>query len=91
MKHTLIIFLMLIALMSSNLAAVQNPADTSTYSRCKQCIKTGKERLGLKGDDDQRVNNCKVPIQQRGSKIRSADCVHKKHRSNKENYQPGES
>ena len=36
--------------------------------------KTLKERLGDKASDEQRVNNCKVPVEQRGSKPRPDDC-----------------
>jgi hypothetical protein len=35
--------------------------------------RTGKERLGGKASDDQRVDNCKVPPEQRGPKPRP-DC-----------------
>ncbi len=37
---------------------------------------TLKERLGDKASDEQRVDNCKVPIEQRGSKIRPDGCNH---------------
>jgi len=36
---------------------------------------TGKERLGRKWTDEQRVDNCKVPIDKRGSKTRAANCT----------------
>ncbi|WP_050452362.1 hypothetical protein [Candidatus Burkholderia verschuerenii] len=36
--------------------------------------KTLKERLGDKASDDQRVDNCKVPVGQRGSKPRPDTC-----------------
>jgi hypothetical protein len=36
--------------------------------------RTGKERLGGKASDEQRVDNCKVPPEQRGSKPRP-DCA----------------
>jgi hypothetical protein len=36
--------------------------------------RTGKERLGGKASDPQRVDNCKVPLDQRGSTPRSDDC-----------------
>ena len=36
--------------------------------------KTGKERLGDKASDEQRVDNCKVPRERRGSKTRPDDC-----------------
>jgi hypothetical protein len=38
--------------------------------------KTGKERLGDKASDEQRVDNCKVPLERRGAKIRPASCNH---------------
>ena len=36
--------------------------------------RTGKERLGNKASDEQRVDNCKVPIEQRGPKPRPDTC-----------------
>ena len=36
--------------------------------------RTGKERLGRKASDEQRVDNCKVPIEQRGPKPRPDTC-----------------
>jgi hypothetical protein len=36
--------------------------------------RTGKERLGGKASDEQRVDNCKVPIDLRGPKPRSDQC-----------------
>ena len=39
-----------------------------------QPTRTGKERLGGKASDEQRVDNCKVPLDQRGSKPRPNDC-----------------
>jgi ribosomal protein L27 len=36
--------------------------------------KTLKERLGDKASDEQRVNNCKVPVDQRGTKPRPDRC-----------------
>ncbi|MFZ2158844.1 MAG: hypothetical protein WAV72_22375 [Bradyrhizobium sp.] len=37
---------------------------------------TGKERLGKKWMDEQRIDNCKVPIDKRGSKPRPSACPH---------------
>ena len=37
---------------------------------------TGKERLGSKWMDEQRVDNCKVPIEKRGTKPRPDTCSH---------------
>ena len=35
---------------------------------------TGKERLGPKWTDEQRIDNCNVPVDKRGSKPRSSVC-----------------
>jgi hypothetical protein len=37
---------------------------------------TGKERLGRKWMDEQRIDNCKVPIDKRGTRPRSSTCSH---------------
>jgi hypothetical protein len=39
-------------------------------------VLTGKERLGRKWMDEQRIDNCKVPIDKRGAKPRSDSCPH---------------
>jgi hypothetical protein len=36
--------------------------------------RTGKERLGGKASDEQRVDNCKVPLDLRGSTPRPDEC-----------------
>ncbi|SAL75220.1 hypothetical protein AWB71_04983 [Caballeronia peredens] len=38
--------------------------------------KTLKERLGDKASDEQRVDNCKVPADRRGTKVRPDTCAH---------------
>jgi hypothetical protein len=37
---------------------------------------TGKERTGRKWMDEQRIDNCNVPIDKRGSKPRPGNCLH---------------
>ena len=37
---------------------------------------TGKERTGRKWMDEQRIDNCNVPIDKRGSKPRPSSCLH---------------
>jgi hypothetical protein len=37
---------------------------------------TGKERLGRKWMDEQRIDNCKVPTDKQGTKPRSSACPH---------------
>jgi hypothetical protein len=36
---------------------------------------TGKERLGRKWTDEQRIDNCNVPIDKRGTKPRPSTCA----------------
>jgi hypothetical protein len=37
---------------------------------------TGKERMGRKWMDEQRIDNCNVPAAKRGSKPRPGNCLH---------------
>lgn len=37
-------------------------------------VRTGKERLGNKWSDEQRLDNCKVPPEKRGTKERPDTC-----------------
>jgi hypothetical protein len=39
-------------------------------------VLTGKERLGRKWMDEQRIDNCKVPIDKRGEMPRPNACAH---------------
>jgi hypothetical protein len=39
-------------------------------------VLTGKERLGNKWMDEQRVDNCKVPVDKRGTRPRPDTCSH---------------
>ena len=38
-------------------------------------VRTGKERLGDKWNDEQRIDNCKVPPDKRGTKPRPEACA----------------
>jgi hypothetical protein len=38
-------------------------------------VLTGKERLGPKWTDEQRIDNCRVPIDKRGAKPRPSSCA----------------
>ena len=49
-------------------ALAEPPAQGSTP------VKTGKERLSDKASDEQRVDNCNVPPDRRGPKIRPDQC-----------------
>jgi hypothetical protein len=37
---------------------------------------TAKERLGRKWMDEQRIDNCNVPVDKRGSRPRASGCPH---------------
>ncbi|MCA6121994.1 hypothetical protein J6500_08800 [Bradyrhizobium sp. WSM 1704] len=40
----------------------------------RQDTLTGKERLGRKWTDEQRIDNCNVPLDKRGAKSRPSTC-----------------
>ena len=70
-------------LMARTLVAQAGPASTSAAPRedgttgqvqAAPAVRTGKERLGGKASDEQRVDNCKVPPGLRGSTPRPDDC-----------------
>jgi hypothetical protein len=49
------------------------PVDTITPSKGPAGL-TGKERLSEKWKDEQRIDNCKVPLDKRGTKARADSC-----------------
>jgi hypothetical protein len=57
---------------AQNRAPVAAPASTQNAP----ATLTGKERLGRKWMDEQRIDNCNVPIDKRGTKPRSISCHH---------------
>jgi hypothetical protein len=70
------------ALLSAALA--QQQAATTNDSSASRTVEkvspsgapaaTGKERLGEKWTDEQRIDNCKVPFDKRGAKFRPDTC-----------------
>jgi hypothetical protein len=54
------------------------PATMQSGARAVPTIRgeTLKERLGDKASDEQRVDNCKVPVERRGTKVRPNSCEH---------------
>src|SRR5262245_31135899 len=73
------------ALMAATLAPVDVSAQTIGQDNSGQALGTitpsneaerltGKERLSEKWKDNQRVDNCRVPIDKRGSKVRPDSC-----------------
>jgi hypothetical protein len=72
---TSIVFIFAICLTWS--AAAQNarsPDQPAPNATVQQETLTGKERLGPKWTDEQRIDNCKVPVDKRGTKPRSSTC-----------------
>ena len=49
----------------------QQPAPDTIHAAA---TRTGKERLGRKWTDEQRIDNCNVPIDKRGTKPRPTGC-----------------
>ena len=53
----------------------QTPSRSETAVPANGSSLTGKERSGRKWQDEQRIDNCNVPADKRGSKPRP-DCLH---------------
>ena len=78
--RALISFLFAMCLASSTFAQDRQPdqaapkAETAVPTSGPSL--TGKERTGRKWMDEQRIDNCKVPIDKRGAKPRPGTCPH---------------
>ncbi|GKQ52763.1 hypothetical protein [Bradyrhizobium sp. Ce-3] len=57
-------------------AFAQNAAPARSAETVQQRSLTGKERLGRKWTDEQRIDNCNVPPDKRGTKPRPSACPH---------------
>ena len=62
----------LLLLVASAAPGAPPPADAEASN--VQPTRTAKERLGGKASDEQRVDNCKVPLELRGPKPRPDQC-----------------
>ncbi len=49
--------------------------NAATSSETMRTGLTGKERLGPKWTDEQRIDNCKVPVDKRGPRPRPSACA----------------
>ena len=65
---------LVIAALSSAIAHEQSHAAKGRETSLISTGLTGKERLGRKWMDEQRMDNCKVPINKRGNKPRLDTC-----------------
>jgi hypothetical protein len=68
--------LLIVAAFTSSALAEERKADTNlAVPAAQQRTLTGKERLGPKWTDEQRIDNCKVPLDKRGTKPRPSACA----------------
>lgn len=75
-SSALLTSLLTVGLALSASAQDSRPDQTAPSSASQQRTLTGKERLGPKWMDEQRIDNCKVPIDKRGTTPRSSACPH---------------
>jgi hypothetical protein len=74
LRQKLIIPLLLLSCASGVQAGDNRPARGGAQTGSPASL-TGKERLGPKWTDEQRIDNCNVPIERRGNKPRPSQCV----------------
>jgi hypothetical protein len=80
MKHSpftymwIAVFAVIVALGPGAAQAEPAGAAQPRTSESSTPVRTGKERLGNKWSDEQRLDNCKVPPDKRGTKQRSDTC-----------------
>lgn len=56
-------------------ATAQEKPRNATSALDAPATLTGKERLGRKWTDEQRIDNCNVPIDKRGTRPRPGECA----------------
>jgi hypothetical protein len=66
--------LVVVGLTSATAAQDTRPGQVAPISTSPSL--TGKERLGRKWMDEQRIDNCNVPIDKRGARPRPSTCAH---------------
>jgi hypothetical protein len=74
-RRELFALLTFAAFTSCALAEQPKPAADAAVPAARQRMLTGKERLGRKWTDEQRIDNCKVPLDKRGTKPRPSACA----------------
>jgi hypothetical protein len=78
-RHVVFLLIVFPALPASAQDRLRDPATTSgaaTLPSNSPARLTGKERLGRKWMDEQRIDNCNVPIDKHGTKPRPSTCHH---------------
>jgi hypothetical protein len=71
-QQKLLVLLILVAFTAAA-TAQERPHDAGSATEAPATL-TGKERLGRKWTDEQRIDNCNVPIEKRGTKPRPDTC-----------------
>jgi hypothetical protein len=66
----------LLLLLPAGAEDIAQPSRPTPNAASAPATLTGKERLGPKWMDEQRIDNCKIPIDKRGTKPRSTTCPH---------------
>jgi len=59
----------------ATLVAQAETGKPAPINRHAPAVLTGKERLGPKWTDEQRIDNCNVPVDKRGNKPRPSICA----------------
>jgi hypothetical protein len=76
-QRRLISFVFAVGLASAAFAQDRQPDQTApNAATANRPSLTGKERMGRKWMDEQRIDNCNVPIDKRGNRPRSSTCAH---------------
>jgi hypothetical protein len=73
-SRNLVISLLFLGFASCAFAEDRQP-DQGTAAPLPPATRTGKERLGPKWSDEQRIDNCKIPLDKRGNKPRPSACA----------------
>jgi hypothetical protein len=80
-RRTIVLFAVFLGFAFASLYAQDTPRNPAPVGAAippsnPPAVLTGKERLGRKWMDEQRIDNCNVPIDRRGTKPRSISCHH---------------
>jgi hypothetical protein len=68
-------FFIALLLATPGFPALAGDGKPGTDRSTPPAVRTGKERLGPKWSDEQRIDNCNVPPDKRGNKPRPSVCV----------------
>jgi hypothetical protein len=75
-RGSLAALFMLFLLLPAGAEDSSRPSHPTPNAASSPATLTGKERLGPKWMDEQRIDNCKVPVEKRGAKPRPTTCPH---------------